>query len=76
VRWTPPVNNGGSAIRAYTVRTYRGTTLIKQTNYSATTARVLVTGLTNGLRYTVTVTALNGVGWSPASAQVTVVPRR
>ena len=76
VRWSPPVSNGGSAIRAYVVRTYRGTTLVKQTNVSAATTRVLVDGLTNGLGYTFSVTALNGVGWGGRSSMVLVVPRR
>jgi len=76
VRWSPPVSNGGSAIRAYVVRTYRGTTLVKQTNVSAATTRVLVNGLTNGLGYTFSVTALNGVGWGGRSSMVLVVPRR
>ena len=63
VRWSPPVSNGGAPIRAYVVRTYRGTTLVEQTNVSAATTRVLINGLTNGLGYTFSVTALNGVGW-------------
>jgi hypothetical protein len=76
VRWLPPVSNGGTAVTAYVVRTYRGSTLVKQTVVSGRVNGALVTGLTNGVRYTVNVIAVNAKGWGPASATLAVVPRR
>jgi hypothetical protein len=69
VRWTPPPNNG-SAITAYTVTPYAGSaagTPVQVNNGSATSA--VVTGLTDGTTYTFSVSATNGVGTGPPSAQ-------
>jgi hypothetical protein len=76
VRWLPPVSNGGATVTNYVVRTYRGTVMIKQTVVTSRTTALLVSGLTNGLRYTVTVSAVNAVGWSAPSVVLPVVPRR
>lgn len=62
VRWLTPANNGGSIITSYTVTSSPG-------GFTCTTATnaCVVTGLTNGVAYTFTVTATNAVGTSPAS---------
>ena len=60
---TAPANNGGAPITLYTATSNPG----GKTGTSATTT-IVVTGLTNGVSYTFTVTATNGVGTGPASA--------
>lgn len=63
VSFTPPADNGGSAITGYTVISSPG-------NITATGAAITitVTGLSNGTAYTFTVTAANVAGNGPASA--------
>jgi len=69
VTWTSP-SNGGSAITSYTVTPYvagvaqPATTLTGSPPATAAT----ITGLTNGVTYTFTVSATNVVGAGPASA--------
>jgi titin len=76
VRWLPPLNNGGATVTAYVVRAYRGGTLVRQIVVSGRVTGAVVTGLPNGAGHTVTVTAVNAVGWGLPSATRSVVPRR
>jgi Bacterial Ig-like domain (group 3)/Fibronectin type III domain len=75
--WTAPASDGGDPIQSYRITPYVGTTA--QTPIvtgSAGTSRI-VTGLTDGIAYTFTVAATNGVGTGPdstASAPVTPAP--
>lgn len=63
VAFSAPADNGGSAITSYTVLSSPG-------GFTATGASspLTVTGLTNGVEYTFTVTATNAIGTSVASA--------
>jgi subtilisin family serine protease len=74
VRWAAPPNNG-SVISSYTIRVYRGTTLVKTATIGSILRLARISGLTNGVTYTFTIAATNGLGASPASAAGTVTPR-
>jgi plastocyanin len=65
VSWSAPAFNGGSAITSYTVTSSPGG---QTATVDGSTLNATVTGLTNGTRYTFTVTATNVVGTGPASA--------
>ena len=78
VRWTAPVNNGGSAITGYSVRVIDApaTQIGALRPAGAAATSLLVTGLTNGQAYRFSVTANNAVGTGPASALPPRSPRR
>jgi large repetitive protein len=63
VTFSAPSSDGGSAITSYTATASPG-----GATASGAGSPLTITGLTNGVAYTVTVTATNGVGTSPASA--------
>jgi hypothetical protein len=62
VTWLPPANNGGAPIIEYTA-----TASPSGATCTTTSTSCIITGLTNGSTYTVTVTARNSAGRSPAS---------
>lgn len=67
-----PTNDGGSAITLYTVTSTPGS----KTGTTTAPGEVIINGLTNGVSYTFTATATNGIGTSAASsASNAVVPR-
>jgi hypothetical protein len=78
VSWAPPSDNGGSALTGYVVTAADGTKSVTVKAVASATSAT-VTGLTNGTAYTVSLTALNSVGSSPAATgtgtpQVTHAP--
>ncbi len=70
VKWKAPVNNGGSAITGYLVRSTPGSKTCKTTGAKTCTIR----GLKNGTNYTVTVKARNKAGLGTASVPARVKP--
>ncbi|QLH08830.1 hypothetical protein DSQ19_04450 [Candidatus Nitrosotenuis sp. DW1] len=67
--WSPPSNNGGSAITGYKIEVKKGTgsyeTLVANTASTATS--FIHTGLTKGTIYYYRVSAINSVGTGPSS---------
>ena len=73
VRWAAPANNGGAPVAGYVVRVYWGKTLVKTLNANAVARRLTVTGLANGVTYTVSVSARNAKGVGTSSARSAAV---
>ena len=71
---TPPASNG-SPITGYTIKAYRGTSLVKTMTVSGSATAATVTGLINGVAYTFTISAKNLIGTgSTSSATSPVIP--
>lgn len=69
ITWSAPVSDGGSEITGYTVTSSTGETCVSVTTSCS------MTGLTNGVAYTFTVTATNAIGTSTTStASLTATP--
>ncbi|WP_028986309.1 fibronectin type III domain-containing protein [Thermicanus aegyptius] len=70
VSFNAPVNDGGRTITSYTVTASPG-----NITRTGTSSPIAVTGLTNGISYTFTVTATNEIGTShPSAASNPVTP--
>jgi hypothetical protein len=69
VSWTPPAQGGAFAVSMYrATATPGGKTCLS----SGTTCTI--TGLTNGVAYTVSVQALSGAGWGPPATSTAATP--
>src|SRR5262249_15265010 len=75
VQWTPPADNGGSAIPGYLVRVVdtAGNQVGALRPAAATATSLTATGLANGSSYRFQVAAANAVGTGPNSALSAVV---
>ena len=67
--WTAPNDDGGSAIRSYTITPYINGVAQTPVSTGTNATSFKVTGLANGTSYTFTVAAQNGAGTGPASSQ-------
>lgn len=77
--WTPPASDGGTAVTAYRLRLFLNNVLQSTTDLdpaatcSGGSCAYVLTGLTNGTRYSLALTATNAVGAGPA-ANIRVTP--
>lgn len=72
VTWTPGTPVSATPITGYTINTYVGASMVKETVVPVESI-ALVDGLTNGVTYTFTVTADAAAGSSPESAHSNAV---
>ena len=76
VSWTAPADNGGKTITSYTATASPGAANCASVGSPAGTLCTINSGLTNGIGYTISVTATNADGTSaPSAASSTVTPR-
>ena len=77
VSWDAPLDDGGSAVTAYTVQWKEKGAIVSVEARVTDLANLTytITGLTNGVPYRVRVIATNGVGDGAATAGVTGTPR-
>ena len=68
VSWTPPANDGGSAVTGYSVRVVNAAGTQVGLLRPATGSPLVVNGLANGTTYRFQVSATNAVGTGPLSA--------
>jgi len=67
VTWTAPASDGGSPITGYEVTPYIESVAQASTVFNSTDTTQTVTGLTNSVKYTFTVAAINSVGFGSSS---------
>ena len=72
--WTPPTDNGGSAITGYNIyrSTVSGNGYVKINSSIVTTTSYINTGLSAGTIYYYTVSAINSGGEGPQSSEVNI----
>ncbi len=66
--WTPPAQDGGDPVTAYSVTPYIGFTAQPVTTFTSSATTETVTGLTDGTAYTFRVSASTDAGTGPASS--------
>ncbi len=74
VNWQPPADNGGLQIDGYLISVTAAGGESKTYEAAAGSATYEVPELTNGLSYSIEITASNEVGASPPSANVSAIP--
>lgn len=75
ITWSAPSSSGSSALSGYTVSLAAPGLPVATASVSATTTTASLNGLTNGVAYSVRVTARNGQGFSTSESGHSVRPR-
>ncbi len=73
VSWTAPASDGGSPVTSYTVTPIGPSGPLTPISVAAPATTATVTGLTNGVSYTFSVTATNAYGTSTATTSTAVI---
>ena len=74
IAFTPPSNNGGSAITKYQY-SLDGGNIFTDVSPVKTTSPITISGLTNGTSYPIALRAVNIAGESQSSSIINVIPR-
>jgi hypothetical protein len=74
INWTAPTSDGASPITGYVVRVFQNGTLVTTDFTGPSTFTDTVSGLTNGLTYSLTAAAFNSVGTGPQTAPLLLTP--
>jgi virginiamycin B lyase len=74
VSWTPPRDPGNSPIDGYRVSAFNCGKVAKEESFNSTATTENVTGLTNGVSYTLGVTATNAAGAGRQAVSPVVTP--
>ena len=74
VSWTAPASNGGSTVTSYTATAVPSDGTLSTLTCSAAASPCTVSGMTNGVTYTLTVTATNAAGTGSASTSASAIP--
>ena len=75
VAFTAPVSNGGSAITSYQFSLNGGTTWSNFANGAGTSSPLTITGLSNGVNYSIKLRAINTIAAGAASNGMTGIPQ-
>ncbi|MEI8080270.1 MAG: fibronectin type III domain-containing protein [Actinomycetes bacterium] len=74
VAFTAPVNNGGSVVTTYQYSVDGGISWVTREDGGSTGSPIVISGLTNGTQYSVTLRAVNANGGGASSAPATGTP--
>ena len=74
VAWQEPASNGGAAITSYTVTVSPSGTCTASIASTSRNGSCTIAGLTPGVTYTFTISAVNSVGTGPAATVLYLVP--
>ena len=74
VTWLAPQNNGEPAVTSYVISASLKGKIVKSLSVRSSLTTTKITGLTNGLTYSVSIRAKNSVGLSPVAKTLAIVP--
>ncbi len=72
--WTPPAQDGGDPVTAYSVTPFIGALAQPVTTFTSPLTTETITGLSDGTAYTFTVTAITAAGAGPPRPDAPITP--